>query len=818
MNTLLQDIRYSLRMLAHTPAAAIVAILSLALGIGANTAIFSLMNAVILRSLPIREPGQLLRLTTPTQGNPEGLASLSIPIYQQIRKNQQVFSSLFAWTGGAVVNIEANGAVYVASMSTVTGDYFSTLGVQPILGRGITPADLHLDAGFPAAVAVIGYGCWQSRYHGDPAVVGKTIRVEDRLLTIIGVMPESFTGLIIDAAADVTVPVGYSGRLTYRDPKNFGFEVFARLKPGTTIEQARAQMEAIWPSVMQASLPESFDGPMRAAFLGRRIRVSSASTGSSFMRQRYSRPLYVLMAMVGLLLLVACVNLANLMLARAAGRRQELGIRAALGAGKWRIVQQMLTESLLLSLSGAALGMAFAFWASRVLINTMWTGLVPLNLNASPDIRVLVFTALVSVLTGLLFGISPAWSIFRTDLLSALQQNAGRVHGGAGRLGTLLIGAQVALSLVLVIGAILFVRSLHNQLSLDLGFRKDNWLVVQLFPQHGGEGRPMPNRVAYYRELSEHLERLPGVEAVNYSHMGPMLNYEYKEPVSISSSQAPSLQAVFELTGPEFFHFAGIGLLSGREFDWHDGETTQPVAIISESLSRRLFPASNPIGQRIDYGDRKGLEIVGVVKNASFWIPQSRNPMVVYSPLMQFPTFNSSFVDVRTKGAPASILPAIRREIESLGRQTVLRADTVDERMDRVVLLTDRIMAMLAPFFGGLALLLASIGLYGLMSYTVARRTSEIGLRVALGANPASVQALVMKEALWMVLGGLIVGIPAALACTRLVSGMVYGIAANDGPTMFVSCCILVCAALLAGYLPARRASRIDPMTALRSE
>jgi len=815
---LLQDIRYSLRMLAHTPAVAIVAILSLALGIGANTAIFSVMNAIILRSLPIREPGQLVRLTTPTPRNPDGQDSLSIPIYQQIQKNQHVFSSLFAWTGGGVVNLEANGAIYQASMSAVTGDYFSTLGVQPILGRGITPADLNLDAGSPAAVAVISYGCWQSRYHGDPGVVGKTIRVEDHLLAIIGVAPESFTGLIIDADADVTVPVGYSGRLAYRDPKNFGFEVFARLKPGTTIEQARAQMEAIWPSTMEAALPGGYDGPKRAAFLGRRVRVSSAATGSSFMRQRYTRPLYVLMAMVGLLLLVACVNLANLMLARSAGRRQELGIRAALGAGKWRIVQQMLTESLLLSLSGAALGLAFAFWASRVLINTMWTGIVPLNLNASPDIRVLIFTALVSVLTGLLFGISPAWSIFRTDLLSAPQQNAGRVHGGAGKLGKMLIGAQVALSLVLVVGAILFVRSLRNQLSLDLGFQKDRWLVLQLFPQHGGEGRPMPNRVAYYRELAEHLSRLPGVESVSYSHMGPMLSYEYKQPVSIPSSQAPSLPAVFELTGPGFFHFAGIGLLSGREFDWHDGETAQPVVIISESLSRRLFPASNPIGQRIDYGDRRGLEIVGVVKNASLWIPQSREPMVVYSPLMQFPTYNSSFVDVRTKGAPAKILPAVRREIETLGRQTVLRADTVDERMNRAVLLTDRIMAILSPFFGGLALLLASIGLYGLMSYIVARRTSEIGLRVALGANPASVQALVMKEALWMVLGGLAVGIPAALVCKRLVSGMVYGIAANDAPTILLSCCILVCSALIAVYLPARRASRVDPMTALRSE
>ena len=313
------------------------------------------------------------------------------------------------------MNIEANGARYAASMSTVTGEYFSILGIQPYLGRFITPDDLGLQAGSPAAVAVLGYRCWKARYNGNPAIVGKTIRVEDRLLTIIGVTPESFSGLIIDAAPDVTVPIGYSGRTTYRDRKSLGLDVFARLKADITMEQARAQLESLWPAIRLASVPEGYLGSQREAFLARRIVLTSAATGSSFLRQRYKRPLFVLMAMVGLLLLIACVNLANLMLARAVSRRQEFGIRVALGASKWRIVRQMLTESLMLSLTGAALGLAIAYWASSLLLKTMWTGLVPLALDAAPDIRVLAFTALVSLLTGLLFGVSPAWNIFRTD-------------------------------------------------------------------------------------------------------------------------------------------------------------------------------------------------------------------------------------------------------------------------------------------------------------------------------------------------------------------------------------------------------------------
>jgi predicted permease len=816
MDILRYDIRYSVRMLLRNPVTTAVAILSLALGIGANTAIFSLMNAVVLRPLPVRNPGQLVKLSTATPANPEREGALSLAMIQQLRKDQRVFSNLFVWTGGGIENVEANGVKYVGSVSEVSGEYFPTLGIKLRLGRSIAQADVGLDGGSSAPVAVIDYGCWQRRYQGDPSVIGKTIRVEGHPLTIIGVTPEGFSGLIIDAAADVIVPLGYAGATGYRNRKSIGLWASARLRPGVTLEQARAQVESLWPATLEASLPEGYSGAQRKGFLSRRIVVASGATGTSYLRREYSRPLFVLMGMVGLLLLIACANLANLMLARAAGRQQEFGIRIALGAGKWRIVRQMLTESLLLSITGAGVGLLIAGWASRLLLKTMWNGFTALALDSSPDLRVLAFTAIASLATGLLFGVGPAWKVVRADPAGALQHNARTVRGGMLTFGSVLISAQVALSLVLVIGAVLFVRSLQNLRSAEIGFQREGLTLFELFPT-AGELKAMPDRVAYYQEVAERLGQIPGVESVSYSHMGPVLSYEYTEPASVPSSETPPVPAVFEAVGPGFFHLARMRLMAGREFTWRDNETAQGAAIISESLARRLFPSASPIGRRIDFGNRKNLEIVGVVNSASLWLPQSREPMAVYCALMQQPAYNSSSIDIRTTGDPGPVVSAARRLIESAGRHLVLRAETVDQRAASF-LNTDRMIAMLSSFFGGLALLLASVGLYGLMSYTVARRTSEIGLRMALGAQPGSVLVLFLKEVIRLLLAGMAVGIPAALAASHLVSSMIYGVAGNDPLTILLSCSILLAVAALAAYVPARRASRIDPMTALRSE
>jgi predicted permease len=816
MHSLGRDIRYSLRRLGRGPVTTTVAILSLALGIGANTAIFSLVNALILRPLPIRRPAELVRLFAIAPANPDSEGGLSLAMYEHIRENQRVFSGLFAWDGLGIVNIEANGVRYAAGRSIVTGEYFSTLGIQPILGRLITPRDLSPDGGLSAAVAVISYDCWRRQYQGDPAVVGKPIRVEDRVLTVIGVTPKSFSGLNIETVSDVTVPIGFSPASDFRDRSFLGLWVFGRLKPGISIERATAQLEAIWPATLEASLPEGFARIRRDAFLSQRIMAQSASAGTSFLREKYKYALFVLTAIVALVLLIACANLANLMLALAAQRRHELGIRYALGSGRWRIVREMLTEGMILSGAGAALGVLVAVWASRLLLRTM-TGTLAISLDVAPDLRVLSFAVFTSFLTGLLFSAAPAWSLLRKDdLATAISERRRSLHG-AGATAKALISAQVALSVALVMVAGLFVRSLNNLRSADLGFRPDGMLLIQLFPQTGAENQRMPNRVAYYQELAQRLQGLPGVTAVSFSHMGPVLSYEFKNAASVASSQNQPVQAVLEAVGPGFFHLAGMHVLEGREFDWRDNETAQPVAIVSASLARRLFPSVSPIGRTIDFGRRKGLEIAGVVNSASLWTPRSRKPMAVYLALMQAPEYSTAMIDIRGAGDPTGVLPAVRRVIESLGRHVVLRAETLDQRA-AVLLNTDRIMAMLSAFFAGLALLLAAVGLYGLMSYVVSSRTSEIGVRMALGARPAGVLMLVFREAAWLVAIGFVVGIGAALGSSRLISHMVFNTGISDPHTILLSALILVAVLALACYRPARRASRIDPMTAIRAE
>jgi putative ABC transport system permease protein len=801
-----------------TPVVTAVAIVSLALGIGANTAIFSILNALFLRSLPVRDPQQLVAISTISPDGHNGKDPLSLPMFQEIRQRQQVFSGMFAWSGGGMSNSEANGVKYAAGLDTVSGDYYSTLGIQPLLGRLITSNDVASQTGSSARVAVLGYHCWQSRYNGDPELVGKTIRVDGIPLTIIGVTPKSFAGLIIDGAPEVTAPIGYSGREKFREPGWLWLEVIGRLKPRATLQQARAEMKVLWPAVQAVTVPQEYAGPQRNRFFARRIDAESAATGNSFMRERLAHPLTVLMGLVGLVLLIACVNLANLMLARVTGRTQELGIRTALGASSWRLIRQLLTESVALSAMGAVVGLVAAFWISHFLVNTMWFGYVSLALDPTPDLRVLGFTVTTTVVTGVLFGLAPAWRASRTDPASALQRNQRTVRGGAGRFGKLLVSTQIALSLVLVIGATLFVGSLEKLYSVDRSFRRQGVLLMQLFSQPGREH--IPNRTVYYHQLANSLSQLPTVEAVSYSHMGPVLNYEYKIPVSTVGSSGAPLQAVEDLVGPGFFHLIGMRLLAGREFDWHDDEHSPRVVIVSESLARRLFPGDRAVGRKIDDRgdpDRKGMEIVGVVNSASLWVVQSHEPMAIYFPLMQQPRFNPSMINIRTLGDPWAVAAQAQRTLESMGHHYALKTQTLEERTS-MFLTNERVVAILATFFGGLALLLASVGLYGLMSYTVTRRTSEIGIRMALGAQRRDVLGLIVREVTWLALAGIAAGIPLALAASRLIAGMLYGLSPGDPVPIAFSTVIMLGVAILAGYLPARRASRIDPMTALRSE
>ncbi len=520
--------------------------------------------------------------------------------------------------------------------------------------------------------------------------------------------------------------------------------------------------------------------------------------------------------MVGLVLLIACVNLANLVLARTAGRRPELAVRVALGASRWSLIRQVLAETMLLSGAGAALGLLSAFWTGTLLLRMVWQGYGTMALNPAPDLRVLAFTVGVAALTGLLFGLGPAWRAARTDPAEVLQSNPRSVVGGF-RAGKVLISAQVALSLVLVVGALLFAGTLWKLRSVDPGFSRAGVYALQLFPQTGRD--QIPNRTAYYRQLAEELSRLPGVGGVSYSQAVPVFPLEAPEPVSVPASGTQT-EALPEWIGPDFFRLLNMRVLAGREFDWRDDQGAPRVAIVSESVVCRLFPGGNPIGQTIDFGRGnryKGLAIVGVVNSASLWKVQTREPMAVYVPLMQSPWVAQPTLQLRVAAGGAAVARRAEQIVQSLGYQYSVRTQSLDAPLQSF-LGTERIVCALSIFFGALSLLLAAVGLYGLMSYTVARRTGEIGVRMALGATRGKVVGLVLRETAVLVLAGVCVGTPIALAASRLISGMLFGLAATDPRLILLAAAVVACAAMIAGYLPARRAARIDPMAALRAD
>ncbi|MGC1482744.1 MAG: ADOP family duplicated permease, partial [Candidatus Acidiferrum sp.] len=637
-----------------------------------------------------------------------------------------------------------------------------------------------------------------------------------------------FAGMTRGEPPDIIIPITAYPMLT--ESNEFKLDnrsllwlfVTGRLKNGVTLDQARAQIQSFWPDLLLATASTETLGPRRQRFLSMGFKLTSAAKGfSTGLRFEFARPLYVLAGIVALILLVACVNLANLMLARAAARSHEMSVRVAIGASRWSLACQVLTESLALSLTGALLGLAFAYWGSSLLVALMTQGnLVPVTLNLSPDLRVLSLTVAVALLTGILFGFAPAWRCSSEDPAAVLQQNTRTASGGAGKLGKALIITQVALSLVLLLGAGLFVRSFERLLSLDPGFQKEDVLEIELYPRPGGYQNLDLN--SYHKQLIDRISSLPGVRSVGFSDTSiptPEMWHDTVSPMSADPNTGRRLIARAAEVSPGFFPTLGIQLLRGREFADTDDQNHPHVVVVSSALAERLFPSGDAIGKTVRYGvmsDYQNLEIVGICRDARIVdLREAATPLIYFSVLQfQHPWGN---LIARTSQAPETLEKSIGHAINSLGHEYALSTKSIAQVVDGE-LVEERVTALLSGFFAALALLLASIGLYGLMSYTVTRRTREIGIRVAVGAQRQNVLWLVLRETLTLALLGIAVGIPSALAASRLIATMLFGLSPSDLPTIATVSLLLLLVALLAGYLPARRASAIDPIVALRIE
>ncbi len=825
METALQNLRYTIRVLSKNPGFTAVAILSLALGIGANTAIFTLINALLLRNLPVRHPERLVQLVAV---RPDGKVPFSYPMFREVERNQRVFTGLIGGGAAGMFNVEVNGVLEQNHLMTVTGNCYSELGTTQLIGRLLTREDSNPSSGTTSQVAVLGYEFWQRRFGGALDVVGKQIRIEGRPFTIIGVTRKWFAGMTTGEPPDVTIPItaypqlAEGNEFTLDSRSILWLSVIGRLKDGVTIEQARAQLQSFWPELLLATASTETPGPRRQRFLSMGLEVTSAAKGlTSGLRSKFARPLYVLAAIVGLILLVTCVNLANLMLARAAARSHEMSVRVAIGASRWSLTRQVLSESLSLSLAGALLGLAFAFWGSRLLVALMTQGsLFPVTLDVSPDLRVLSLTASVAILTGILFGVAPAWRSSREDPATVLQQNARSLSSGTGKLSKALIITQVALSLVLLLGAGLLARSFEKLRSIDLGFQKESLLEITLYPKPGGYQNLDLN--SYHKQLLARISSLPGVGSVSFGDAtipSPQGWHDTVSPMTADSSTGARFLANAAEVSPTFFRTLGIPLLRGRVFTEADDQHHPRAAVVNSNLAERLFPNGDAIGKSIRFGfmpDYENIEIVGIARNARIFNIRDATTPVIFLSSFQYPHEWGGLI-VRTKEAPEALAKTVGHEVESLGHEYVLRTRTVVQTIS-AELVEERVIAMLSGFFAALAILLASIGLYGLMSYAVTRRTREIGIRVAVGAQRQNVLWLVLRETLALALFGIAIGIPSALAATRLIASMLFGLSPSDLPTITGVSLLLLVVALFAGYLPARRASVIDPIVALRTE
>jgi predicted permease len=812
---LTQDIRYGWRGLQRNRGFALVAILTLALGVGANTAVFGVINALLLRPLPVPDPSGLISLQRRVGTQPAG--SFSYPQVIELSKQRDLFRILCGF-GSDQVSVGPAGAMEPALAAWVSGGYYDTLGLSPQAGRLLTPADDQ--PGAPPA-AVISDAYWTRRFGRSPSAIGASILIEGVAVPIVGISPAGFGGANVGEAADLTLAI--QSRLVVRPDQAFytgpgarWLRILARPEPDLPRDQLQARAIVRWRQLMEASLRPATLPEDRRRLLSEELGVVSGRTGTSLMRVNFRFPLQIAMGFVILVLLIACVNVANLLLARGATRQREIAVRLSIGAGRARIIRQLLTESALIAVAGTAAGLAIAWIGSRGLLALMAAGrglegAGALALNLTPDWTMVAVTILIVCVTTLVFGAAPAWRASRVQPGAAMAAS-GRVVASHGRLGSTLVIAQVALSLVLVIGAGLFARTLHNLRTRDRGFEVTDVLVVGTSAQRAGFAGP--KLVAFNRELLAFIEQVPGVRAASAAAITPLAGGGISQAITVNGVRTGEGEMHFNSVGPRYFDTMRTPILAGRDFAREDAPAGPYVAIVNEAFVRQHMTGP-PLGQRVSVvGSGREMQVIGVVKDTAYESLREAPP-TVYSAHQQRP--NSTAFVVHAPGQAAAVAAAIRAEVQARLGGRPPRISTLADQLEGSLVL-ERLLARVTLVFGALALTLAAVGLYGLTSYWVTSRTREIGVRVALGARSVAVLRLVLGDAMRMVAFGVVAGIVSAWGLSRLIESMVFGLTATDVTTIAFAVAVLVLTGLLAGLIPARRATRIDPQLALRNE